>query len=163
MEEYYLAYKLIPKMGISWLTPSFFALVGFILLMYHFRVNDEIFSREAFFGILFLFVGIFIPIKLYQQESDNFHEVNDKISKKQYKEIKGKIEDFKPVYGKGLESFKVGTILFEYNDYHDNYGFHQTCSQGGPICKNGLNVIIKYLEFEDENDIIELKILKQNK
>ncbi|MCP9754716.1 hypothetical protein EGI26_06010 [Lacihabitans sp. CCS-44] len=65
-----------------------------------------------------------------------------------------------PVHGKGLESFKIATILFEYNDYQDNSGFHQTCSQGGPICKNGLNVDIKYVEYQDGNNIIELKILK---
>lgn len=163
MEEYYVAYKLIPEMGMSWLVPSIFGFIGFILLMYHFRVKQEMFSREAFFGILFLIAGIFIPFKLYKWESDNFHEIKDRISKKQYKEIKGEIEDFKPAYGKGMESFKVDGVLFEYNDYHDNYGFHQTCSQGGPICKNGFSVQIKYFDFEDGNDIIELKIKKENK
>ncbi|MCP9754717.1 hypothetical protein EGI26_06015 [Lacihabitans sp. CCS-44] len=82
MEEYYIAYKLIPKMGLSWLTPSFFAFLGFIFLMYHFRMKQELFSREAFFGILFLIAGVFIPYKLYQSECENFHELNDKISKK---------------------------------------------------------------------------------
>jgi hypothetical protein len=163
MEDYYTAYKLIPKMGISWLTPSFFALVGLWLLMYQVKVKEEIFALNTFIGVIFTFAGICFPFILYKKESFDYHDIKSKISKKQYKSIKGEVEEFIPLYGKGKESFMIQGVRFEYDDFHDIQGFHQSCAQGGPICKNGLDVDIKYVEYQYGNNIIELRIKKDLK
>lgn len=59
--------------------------------------------------------------------------------------IEGIVEDFHPVTPGGVyhEYFYVNGVKFDYSDYIETPGFHQTQKQGGPI-RPGLRVRIHY-------------------
>lgn len=82
------------------------------------------------------------------------------LSEKTYSIVEGITEKFDPMpyTGHKNESFEVKGILFEYTDYEATDGFKNTCSHGGPICRNGQKVRITYTKNYGGNRILKLEI-----
>ncbi|WP_151172746.1 hypothetical protein [Pseudoalteromonas ruthenica] len=87
----------------------------------------------------------------------------------------GRIESGELVYVEGIikeldisssssrsESFKVGKVSFDYNDFGTSGMFFANRAHDSKVIKEGNRVKISYLPEEDDNLIFEIKVFKPN-
>jgi hypothetical protein len=78
--------------------------------------------------------------------------------------VEGVVQDFTPQspMDKGVESFTVSGVRFEYSSADLTPGYKQTSTHGGPINRNGLPVRIHYVTDAGtgRNTILKLEIGK---
>ena len=60
------------------------------------------------------------------------------------------------------ESFKVGKVSFDYNDFGTSGLFFANRAHDSKVIKEGNRVKISYLPEEDDNLIFEIKVFKPN-
>ena len=72
--------------------------------------------------------------------------------------VEGVVQDFVPASPDGpkIESFVVAGIRFQYADWAERRGFHQTSASGGPI-REGLQVRIRYVGPSEDPTIVRLE------
>ena len=86
------------------------------------------------------------------------------IENESFLKVEGEVENFKaPKENHHFESFSVKGIEFKYSDYVIINGFHKTSKNNGPIKRNGQRVKIGYTKIDNENVILKLEILKDDR
>jgi len=110
--------------------------ISFIILTIIIKKNEYLELKQIvrIIGCLTVLISI---SSVYSGIEDYFEYLKYKealISNKTHV-IQGYIKDFIPMpyHGHSQESFRVNSVKFEYSDFSDVIGFHNTSSHGGPI------------------------------
>ena len=95
-----------------------------------------------------------------------YYELFEKIERIESGElvsVEGIITDLKTEKASSRrESFKVGKVSFEYNDFITSGIFFANRAHDSKVIKEGNRVKISYLPEEDDNLIFEIKVFKPN-
>jgi len=98
-----------------------------------------------FFGmIFFVFAACWAALAFMNTWNDYRHH-RDVLASGEYRTVEGVVENFRPLaaHGRGIESFEVKGVRFQYSPLALSPGFNRAAAEGGPIA-NGVHVRIAY-------------------
>lgn len=166
--EYNTIYEYIieKSFGVLNLVPPFLVLVLSIMFLIHFKKHNKSFTIRRqmiiFLGYLFATISLLITISiLYNIPKiiSSEKQINDIIKNKSYIVVEGEIEHYKleEANGQYFESFSICNVNFEYSDFIEIKGFHQTSKNNGPINENGQYFRIYYVNLNGGNVILKIE------
>ena len=111
------------------------------------------------FRLLFSLVFLYFLAEIYTYYE--LFETIERIESGELASVEGIIKELDiSSYSSRSESFKVGKVSFEYNDYITSGMFFANRAHDSKVIKEGNRVKISYLPEEDDNLIFEIKVFK---
>ena len=111
------------------------------------------------FRLLFSLALLYLAINIHAY-CERIERI-DRIESGELVSVEGIITDLKTEkVNSQRESFKVGKISFDYNDYVTSGMFFANRAHDSKVIKEGNRVKISYLPEEDDNLIFEIKVFK---
>jgi len=111
------------------------------------------------FRLLFSLVFLYFLAEIYSYYE--LFETIERIESGELVSVEGIITDLKTEKASSQrESFKVGKVSFEYNDYITSGMFFANRAHDSKVIKEGNRVKITYLPEGDDNLIFEIKVFK---
>jgi hypothetical protein len=110
---------------------------------------------NRWFAYVFLGFSLIWTITITYATYSQYSNVQAALKSGHFHVIAGTVTNFKPMpyTGHAMEHFCVERVCFEYSDYVETPGFHNTSSHGGPI-QAGLPVRVSYIG----NTILRLEV-----
>lgn len=153
-------YNIIPLLFLS-----LASLVSLIFIKKHFKTYS--FNRQLILLFIYLIGGITLIMtivmalnfpNIYKYEK----QLKEIITTQKYLVIEGEVENYKTreTNGQVFESFTMEGVIFEYSDFIEIDGFHQTANNYGPISSNGQHFKISYITKEGRNVILKIEVKK---
>ncbi|KJY99143.1 hypothetical protein [Pseudoalteromonas ruthenica] len=113
------------------------------------------------FRLLYSLVLLYLAINIYAY-CERIERI-DRIESGELVSVEGIITDLKTEkVNSRSESFKVGKVSFEYNDFITSGMFFANRAHDSKVIKEGNRVKITYLPEGDDNLIFEIKVFKPN-
>lgn len=137
-----LSFPMAPVMAL------FLIILVFVIFNIKYRKKiTNTFKRRFLTGVIVFLV--FLVAAITYNEIKIYKTIENALQKKNYKIVKGIVEDFTPApyAGHKEESFKIKDKYFSYSDYEITTFYHQTRSHGGLIRGDGQKIKIAYISF----------------
>ena len=163
MDNYKIVFSIFDSGYINWylLLSLFFA---FIVAMGVFAVKESLIQR--LFAILILLYGVYWVIDMEIDSYLNIAKLKKIYTNKKYKELVGKIYNFKEnkiKAGYVIYTFNINNVEFKYSNIEINGGYNKTKSEGS-ILENNQTVKIRYVNkvaYDTKNLILYLEVCKK--
>ena len=155
------------QVHLTFLFPLLFTIIGIYVLAYTYGLITYyiafLFGRfrtrqqAIFTGFMFVIIGGFITILVYNDNYKTYHHYQNIYKKHQYESVKGRVTDFHHSTDKvhDAEHFSVSGVYFEFGDNStEGYGYSLADRD---VIKPNLLVRISYFNNGDRNVILKLE------
>ncbi|MDB5025671.1 MAG: hypothetical protein JWP78_3426 [Mucilaginibacter sp.] len=114
---------------------------GILIFFYNkYYTNVPFFMLKGkYFGLIMASFAMLILLGIAATRVRDYYEVKRMFDQKQYRIVEGRVQDYHPMPAGGhdTESFRVGSLYFEFSDYElGAFGYNNAASLGGIIRPN---------------------------
>ncbi|MDD4069825.1 MAG: hypothetical protein PHF05_05150 [Candidatus Izemoplasmatales bacterium] len=151
------SYKKIPIVQFLYFSFPIYLFYNGIKYIYLFINNEYIIKYQALLWGIFNIICAFFIAALLAGKYMVLNKLNKKLSNGEYKEVEGEVKSLTLGYLDKFENdkFKVNDIDFEIGFFFKP-GLQKTAALGGPIQTNNQKVRIIYINYNDDNYILQI-------